>query len=117
MSDQDRGKGVAIFVAEEAGKHIKRFRIRRQRMGLLVGHHLQAMLNPAQKKIRGGEFVARGSVDPTAGGEHGKHGNRVAAAQLAMPAAGDELLGLYEELDLADAAAAELDIMTLDRNL
>ena len=34
-----------------------------------------------------------------------------------MPAAGDQLLGLREELDLADAAAAELDIVALDRDL
>ena len=34
-----------------------------------------------------------------------------------MPAAGDELLGLHEELDLADAAAAELDVVALDRDL
>ena len=34
-----------------------------------------------------------------------------------MPAAGNELLGLDEELDLADAAAAELDIVALDGNL
>ena len=39
------------------------------------------------------------------------------AAQLGMPAAGDELLGLDEELDLADAAAAELDIVAVDRDL
>ena len=34
-----------------------------------------------------------------------------------MPAAGDELLGLDEELDLADAAAAELDVVAFDRDL
>ena len=34
-----------------------------------------------------------------------------------MPAAGDQLLGLHEELDLADAAAAELDVVALDGDL
>ena len=34
-----------------------------------------------------------------------------------MAAAGDELLGLDEELDLADAAAAELDVVAFDRDL
>ena len=34
-----------------------------------------------------------------------------------MAAAGDELLGLHEELDLADAAAAELDVVAFDRDL
>ena len=44
-------------------------------------------------------------------------GERLAAAQFRMPAAGDQLLGLHEELDLADAAAAELDVVALDRDL
>ena len=34
-----------------------------------------------------------------------------------MPAAGDQLLGLGEELDFADAAAADLDVMAFDRDL
>ena len=34
-----------------------------------------------------------------------------------MPAAGDQLLGLGEELDLADAAAADLDVVAFDRDL
>ena len=38
-------------------------------------------------------------------------------AQRAQPAAPDQLLGLGEELDLADAAAAELDVVALDRDL
>ena len=33
-----------------------------------------------------------------------------------MAAAGDQLLGLGEELDVADAAAAELDVVPLDRD-
>jgi hypothetical protein len=34
-----------------------------------------------------------------------------------VTAAGDELLGLDEELDLADAAEAELDVVALDREI
>ena len=33
-----------------------------------------------------------------------------------MPAARDQLLGLGEELDVADAAAPELDVVACDRN-
>src|SRR5439155_11308193 len=36
--------------------------------------------------------------------------------QLTQPAAPDQLLGLGEELDLADAAAPGLDVVTLDRD-
>ena len=39
-----------------------------------------------------------------------------AAAQCGIAAAGDELLGLHEELDLADAAAAELDVVAQHRD-
>ena len=38
-------------------------------------------------------------------------------AQLRIAAAGDQLLGLDEELDLADAAAAELDVVAGDGDL
>src|SRR4051794_13387425 len=34
-----------------------------------------------------------------------------------MAASGDQLLGLNEELDLANATAPELDVVTLDRDL
>ena len=34
-----------------------------------------------------------------------------------MPAASNQLLGLGEKLDLADAAAADLDVVALDRDL
>ena len=34
-----------------------------------------------------------------------------------MPPAGDELLGLREELDLANAAAPELDVVAFDGDL
>src|SRR5205814_6371571 len=37
--------------------------------------------------------------------------------QVRMPASGDELLGLNEELDLADAAAAQLEIVAFDRDV
>ena len=46
-----------------------------------------------------------------------EHRHGLAAAQLRKAAAGDQLLGLDEELDLADAAAAELDVVALDRDL
>jgi hypothetical protein len=39
-----------------------------------------------------------------------QHLQRGAAAQGRIAAAGDQLLGLDEEFDLADAAAAELDV-------
>ena len=86
-------------------------------MGLLVGDHLQAVLDTAQEIVGRRQFVARGRIDPAARGERRQRGDGGAAAQLVMAAAGDELLGLREKLDLADAAAAKLDIVALDRDL
>ena len=86
-------------------------------MGLLVGDHLQAMLDRAQEPVGGVEVGARRGVDPAAVGERAQRRQRLAAAQLRMAAAGDELLGLDEELDLADAAAAELDVVAFDRDV
>src|ERR1700733_5204145 len=86
-------------------------------MGLLIGHHLQAVLDPAQKIIRGGQHIARAGIYPAAGGEGRKRLDRLAAAQFGMTAAGDELLGLRKKLDLADAATAELYVMAFDCDL
>ena len=49
--------------------------------------------------------------------QRGEHVERARAAQRRTPAAEDELLRLDEELDLADAAAAELHVVPGDRDL
>ena len=74
-------------------------------MGLIVRHHLQPMFDGAKELIGRFEIVACIGPDPAALGEGCKRGQRIPAAQFGMPAAGHELLGLQEELDLADAAA------------
>src|SRR5208282_1063275 len=112
MREKNFGEIVAILAAEKPGKMAERIGIGRQRVGLLIGHHLQAMLDAAQKIISRRELIARGGVDPAAGGERGKRRHGLAAAQFAMAAAGDELLRLRKKLDLANAAAAQLDVVT-----
>ena len=86
-------------------------------MGLLVRDHLQAVLDFAQEQIGAFEIVPRRAVDPAALRQGPQRRHRLAVAQLRVTAAGDELLGLDEEFDLADAAAAELDVVALDRDL
>ena len=56
-------------------------------------------------------------VDPAVGRQLVERGERIAVAQLRIAPAGDQLLGLREKLDLADAAAAELDVVAFDRDL
>ena len=86
-------------------------------MRLLVGNHLQTVLDPAQELVCPGELVTRREGDPVAGGEHIERGERRPHPQLRMAAAGDQLLGLREKLDLTDAAATDLDVVAFDRDL
>ncbi len=86
-------------------------------MSLVIGYHLQAVLDGAKKMIGGLQVGAGIGADPAAFGERCQHRQRFAAAQFGMPSAGNELLGLHEKLDLADAAAAELDVVAFDRDV
>ena len=117
MPDQFFGKCVAILEAGKSREAFQALAVGGQRVGLIVGHHLQPVLDGAQEPVGGVEIGAGLGADPAALGERRQRRQRLAAAQLGMPAAGDELLGLHEELDLADAAAAELDVVALDRDL
>src|SRR6201999_897525 len=56
-------------------------------------------------------------IDPATGRERRKRLKRNTTAQFRMTAAGDELLGLREKLDFADAAPPELDVVPFDRDL
>ena len=117
MTEQILGKGRAALIAEEMRKALHRLGIVRQRMGLLVGDHLQPMLDPAQEFVGRGQFFKRLEGDPVAARQHLQRLQRRPHPQFRMPAAGDQLLGLGEELDLADAAAADLDVVAFDRDL
>ena len=117
MTEQYRCEFVAAGEAEKTGKFVQRRGVGRQGVGLLVGDHLQAMLDTTQEIVGRGKVIARGDVDPAAGGEGREGRDRCAAAQLGVAATGDELLRLREKLDLANPAATELDVVTFDRDL
>ena len=59
MAKQILGKGRPALIAEETRKPLHGLGIVRQRMGLLVGDHLQPVFDPPQKFVGRGEFVAR----------------------------------------------------------
>ncbi len=86
-------------------------------MGLFVPHHLQPMLDAPQEQVRRCQFVARLERDPVARREHLEGFERRPDPQFGMSAARDQLLGLREKLDLADSAAADLDVVALDRDV
>ena len=75
-------------------------------MLLLVGDHLDAVLDIAQEQISVGQFVARRNFDPAARRQLLQHVERRAPAQAVVAAADDELLRLDEKLDFTNAAAA-----------
>src|SRR5262249_60067184 len=89
---------------------------RRQGVGLLVGHHLEAVFDHTQETISGGEIIAHLLIDPTAVGQRRERLQRFSDAQLGISSASDELLRLHEKFDLADAAPTELDIVSFDRD-
>ena len=87
-----------------------------RRVGLLVVDHLQPMLDPAQEAVGLGQS-SRASARCGPAAASARSASQVPArAQLGQAAAPDQLLGLGEELDLADAAAAELDVVAGDRD-
>ena len=86
-------------------------------MCLLVRHHLQPILDDAQETIGSGEIVARRFVDPAALRQGRQRLQGLPGTQLRMASAGDELLSLHEEFDLADTATTELDVVSFDRDL
>ena len=105
------GEGRCIGKAAEAGKTQQLAGVLGQRLRLLVGDHLQAMLDDAQEAIGRIELVAGRGRDPAALLQPFQRHECRRRAQLRLAAAGDELLGLHEEFDLADAAAADLDVV------
>ena len=118
MIEQNLGEGIATGKAEEAREAFEPFALGRQGLGLLVSDHLQPVFDRAQEDDRPlscrcarPRSIQRSLIELV------ERGERVTVAQQRITAAGDQLLGLREELDLADAAAAELDIVALDRDL
>ena len=92
-------------------KRAERVGLERQALRLLVGDHLQAMLDGSEEDIGLGELLDRVGGHPALGVQFAQHFERARAAQLGPAPAEDELLRLHEELDLANAAAPELDVV------
>ena len=82
-----------------------------QVVGLGVVQILQAMLEPAQEHVGGGQILDRLRRQDAALGQQGQHLQRRAHLQGDVATTADELEHLGDELDLADAARAELDVV------
>src|SRR5215475_11210101 len=75
------------------------------------------MLDMAQVAVGRGQVVGRRAAGTAERDQLLDRGDGPAQAQIRTAAAPDQLLGLGEELDLADAAAADLDVVAADRDL
>ena len=105
------GQRVAVGVAHERREALDLIGAGRQAVGLLVGDHLQAMLDPAQEPVGADQLIRDRGLQPAVRDQGAERVAGRGRAHLRHPAAQDQLLGLDEELDLADAAAADLDVV------
>jgi hypothetical protein len=111
------GKERRVGKAAETGEAGKSLGVRRQGLRLLVGDHLQPVLDGTQEAIGLVEVVPHLRLDPAGIRQPLQRHQRLGHAQRRLPAAGDQLLRLGEELDLANAAAPDLDIVPRHSNL
>ena len=84
--------------------------VRWQAVGLLVGDHLHPVLEVAQIAVGAGQVLGGGGAHLAGLGQGGQGVEGAVGAQGRMAAAQDQLLGLDEEFDLADAAGAQLQV-------
>src|SRR5690606_34845583 len=82
-----------------------------QVVGLGVVQELQAVLEPAQEDIGLGQFAYGLGRQDAALGQLCEHLQRRTDLQAAVTATANELEDLGDELDLADAAGADLDVV------
>ncbi len=128
LGEEGLGEGVDLFeaVAQGGGEIVDRvaaaeigeaghaFGAGGHLLGLGVLEHLQAMLEIAQGDVVRGQGRVGVGLDPALAGERFEGLKGARGAQGGIAAAHDELAGLGEELDLADAALAELDVVAGD---
>ena len=98
-------------VAAELGETRELRPLERQPLRLLIGDHLQPVLDAAQEEVGAAQVLDRLGRHPLVLVELTQHVERARPAHLRPPAAENELLCLDEEFDLADAAAAELHVV------
>ena len=109
-------KGIEFGVAEEDGERAQLRRIVGQRVGLLVVDHLQPVLDPAQEPVGSSDVGRDLGADLAGAGQRRQRRNGAVRPHRRDAPAPDQLLRLDEELDLADAAAAELDVVAAQRD-
>src|SRR5258705_183255 len=116
MNKHRLAERISIVRAGKTRKALQSIPIGRQGVGLLIGHHLQTVFQRTQETVSRAEIVPDALADPAAVGQCVERLQGCSDAQLRMAPSRDELLRLDEKLDLANAPAAELDVVPLDRH-
>ncbi len=111
MLQSELGKFIGIGKAGEARDPIEFRAAPGQGLRLLIVDHLQPMFDDAEEAVGFDQFLGNGFGGAAGGGQGAQRRAGAANAQCRVPPAEDELLGLGEKFDLADAAAAELDVV------
>ncbi len=114
MIEQRAREQRCVGKAEEGGDPVKLLHAFRQCVGLPVGDHLQSVLDAAQKAIGGGEVIRRVRREAPRADQQRQRAERRPLPQRRIAAAPHQLENLYQELDLADAAFAELHVVPGD---
>ena len=113
---QPGGEARRIGKAQHEGDALQLRLGVRQIVGLLVVDHLDAVLDIAQKPVGLRHLVGDVLRDPVRLRQRLQRHLGLAGPERRHAAAGDQLLRLGKELDLANAAPTELDVVTLDRD-
>ena len=109
-----RSELARVVVAHERGEPREVCGPLRQLVHLAVGGHLQAMLDAPQEAVSRAQF-ARGTARHVAGAnQHAQCTQRRGHPQCWIAATPHELQGLSQELDLTDAAFAQLHVVAGD---
>jgi hypothetical protein len=80
-------------------------------VGLRIAQHLHVVFNLAQQDVGIAQQVGAGRADMPTRLAFGQCRQQAAHAQARFAAAADQLGQLHDELDLADAARAELEVI------
>ena len=104
-------RAVLAGVAEAGRDPVEIAVVGRQDVGLLVVEVLDAMLDAAQQRVGIAQARAGGALHQAAGDELVDRLQRRAGADLGKLAAAHDQQQLDDELDLADAAARQLDVV------
>src|SRR5262249_42567659 len=103
-------KRFARVIPAQRGYTRARVRVGRHAMGLRVVQHLDAVLDVAEEFISAVQRVAIGGVDHARFCQRVERLERTRRTQAFVASAEDQLLGLREQFDVANTAAAEFDI-------